>query len=112
MLGIPIPPRRPSPQTPPFTAKLTTTPHNPQTLESNIVDATCDKDGSKTVTTSCSDCGYVISENNVVIPATGHKWGEWKHDDSTAKAESKHTHICENDATHTEERLLVTLLLR
>ena len=85
-----------------FTAKLTTTPHNPQTLESNIVDATCDKDGSKTVTTSCSDCGYVISKNNVVIPATGHKWGEWKHDDSTAKAESKHTHICENDATHTE----------
>jgi len=85
-----------------FTAKLTTTPHNPQTLESKIVDATCDKAGSKTVTTSCSDCGYVISENNVVIPATGHKWGEWKHDDSTAKAESKHTHICENDATHTE----------
>ncbi len=85
-----------------FTAKLTTTPHNPQTLESNIVDATCGKDGSKTVTTSCSDCGYVISKNNVVIPATGHKWGEWKHDDSTAKAESKHTHICENDATHTE----------
>ncbi len=134
-----------------FTAKLTTTPHNPQTLDSDIVDATCGKDGSKTVTTSCSDCGYVISvENNVVIPATknhtpaaavkenvkpatcetaetydsvvycsvcgqeisrtqmtgeaalGHKWGEWKHDDSTAKAESKHTHICENDATHTE----------
>lgn len=85
-----------------FTAKLTTTPHNPQTLESNIVDATCDKAGSKTVTTSCSVCGYVISENNVVIPATGHAWGEWKHDDSTAKAESKHTHICENDATHTE----------
>lgn len=85
-----------------FTAKLTTTPHNPQTLESNIVDATCDKDGSKTVTTSCSDCGYVISKNNVVIPATGHKWGEWKHDDSTAKAESKHTRTCENDATHTD----------
>lgn len=85
-----------------FTAKLTTTPHNPQTLESNIVDATCDKDGSKTVTTSCSVCGYVISENNVVIPATGHKWGEWKHDDSTAKAESKHTRTCENDATHTD----------
>ena len=85
-----------------FTAKLTTTPHNPQTLESNIVDATCDKDGSKTVTTSCSDCGYVISENNVVIPATGHKWGEWKHDDYTAKAESKHTRTCANDATHTD----------
>ena len=134
-----------------FTAKLTTTPHNPQTLDSDIVDATCGKDGSKTVTTSCSDCGYVISvEHNVVIPATnnhtpaaavkenvkpatcetaetydsvvycsvcnkeisrtqmtgeaalGHKWGEWKHDDSTAKADSKHTHICERDASHTE----------
>ena len=134
-----------------FTAKLTTTPHNPQTMDSNIVDATCGKDGSKTVTTSCSDCGYVISvEHNVVIPATknhtpaaavkenvkpatcetaetydsvvycsvcgqeisrtqmtgeaalGHKWGEWKHDDSTAKADSKHTRTCENDATHTD----------
>lgn len=134
-----------------FTAKLTTTPHNPQTLDSDIVDATCGKDGSKTVTTSCSDCGYVISvEHNVVIPATnnhtpaaavkenvkpatcetaetydsvvycsvcgkeisrtqmtgeaalGHKWGEWKHDDSTAKAESKHTRTCANDATHTD----------
>lgn len=87
-----------------FTAKLTTTPHNPQTLESNIVDATCEKDGSKTVTTSCSDCGYVISKNNVVIPATGHAWGEWKHDDSTAKAESKHTRVCGKDASHTETK--------
>lgn len=134
-----------------FTAKLTTTPHKAQTLDSDIVDATCGKDGSKTVTTSCSDCGYVISvEKNVVIPATknhtpaaavkenvkpatcetaetydsvvycsvcgqeisrtqmtgeaalGHKWGEWKHDDSTAKAESKHTRTCGNDATHTD----------
>lgn len=134
-----------------FTAKLTTTPHKAQTMDSNIVDATCGKDGSKTVTTSCSDCGYVISvQDNVVIPATnnhtpaaavkenvkaatcetaetydsvvycsvcgqeisrtqmtgeaalGHKWGEWKHDDSTAKAESKHTRTCENDATHTD----------
>ena len=134
-----------------FTAKLTTTPHKAQTMDSKIVDPTCGKDGSKTVTTSCSDCGYVISvQDNVVIPATnnhtpaaavkenvkpatcetaetydsvvycsvcnkeisrtqmtgeaalGHKWGEWKHDDSTAKADSKHTHICERDASHTE----------
>lgn len=134
-----------------FTAKLTTTPHKAQTLDSDIVDPTCGKDGSKTVTTSCSDCSYVISvEHNVVIPATnnhtpaaavkenvkpatcetaetydsvvycsvcnkeisrtqmtgeaalGHKWGEWKHDDSTAKAESKHTRTCANDATHTD----------
>lgn len=136
-----------------FTAKLTTTPHKAQTLDSDIVDATCGKDGSKTVTTSCSDCGYVISvEKNVVIPATknhtpaaavkenvkpatcetaetydsvvycsvcgqeisrtqmtgeaalGHKWGEWKHDDSTAKAESKHTRTCGNDASHKETK--------
>lgn len=87
-----------------FTAKLTTTPHNPQTLESNIVDATCDKDGSKTVTTSCSDCGYVISENNVVIPATGHAWGEWKHDAATAEADATHTRVCANDASHKETK--------
>lgn len=87
-----------------FTAKLTTTPHNPQTLESNIVDATCDKDGSKTVTTSCSDCGYVISENNVVIPATGHKWGEWKHVEGTEGADAQHSRVCANDASHTETK--------
>lgn len=87
-----------------FTAKLTTTPHNPQTLESNIVDATCDKDGSKTVTTSCSVCGYVISKNNVVIPATGHAWGEWKHDSATAEADATHTRVCSNDASHTETK--------
>lgn len=85
-----------------FTAKLTTTPHTETKLESNFVDATCDTDGSKTVTTSCSVCGYVISVVNVVIPATKHNWGEWKHDDATAKADSKHTHICLNDASHTE----------
>lgn len=87
-----------------FTAKLTTTPHNPQTLESNIVDATCDKDGSKTVTTSCSVCGYVISENNVVIPATGHAWGQWKHDAATAEASATHTRVCANDASHTQTK--------
>ena len=87
-----------------FTAKLTTTPHNPQTLESNIVDATCDKDGSKTVTTSCSVCDYVISKNNVVIPATGHTWGEWKHDAATAEASATHTRVCGKDASHTQTK--------
>lgn len=87
-----------------FTAKLTTTPHNPQTLESNIVDATCEKDGSKTVTTSCSVCGYVISENNVVIPATGHAWGQWSHDAATAEADATHTRVCANDASHKETK--------
>lgn len=87
-----------------FTAKLTTTPHNPQTLESNIVDATCEKDGSKTVTTSCSVCGYVISENNVVIPATGHAWGQWKHDAATAEASATHTRVCGKDASHTQTK--------
>ena len=87
-----------------FTAKLTTTPHNPQTLESNIVDVTCDKAGSKTVTTSCSVCGYVISENNVVIPATGHAWGDWKHDAATAEADATHTRVCGKDASHTETK--------
>lgn len=87
-----------------FTAKLTTTPHTETKLESNIVDATCDKDGSKTVTTSCSVCGYVISKNNVVIPATGHAWGEWKHDSATAEADATHTRVCSKDASHTETK--------
>lgn len=78
-----------------FTAKLTTTPHNPQTMDSNIVDATCGKDGSKTVTTSCSDCGYVISvENNVVIPATNN------HTPAAAVKENVKPATCETAETY------------
>lgn len=78
-----------------FTAKLTTTPHNPQTMDSNIVDATCGKDGSKTVTTSCSDCGYVISvENNVVIPATKN------HTPAAAVKENVKPATCETAETY------------
>lgn len=87
-----------------FTAKLTTTPHTETKLESNFVDATCDKDGSKTVTTSCSVCGYVISVENVVIPATKHNWGEWKHVEGTEGADAKHSRVCANDASHTETK--------
>lgn len=78
-----------------FTAKLTTTPHNPQTMDSNVVDATCGKDGSKTVTTSCSDCGYVISvENNVVIPATNN------HTPAAAVKENVKPATCETAETY------------
>lgn len=78
-----------------FTAKLTTTPHNPQTLDSDIVDATCGKDGSKTVTTSCSDCGYVISvEHNVVIPATNN------HTPAAAVKENVKPATCETAETY------------
>lgn len=78
-----------------FTAKLTTTPHNPRTMDSNIVDATCGKDGSKTVTTSCSDCGYVISvENNVVIPATNN------HTPAAAVKENVKPATCETAETY------------
>ena len=78
-----------------FTAKLTTTPHKAQTLDSDIVDATCGKDGSKTVTTSCSDCGYVISvEHNVVIPATGN------HTPAAAVKENVKAATCETAETY------------
>lgn len=78
-----------------FTAKLTTTPHKAQTLDSDIVDATCGKDGSKTVTTSCSDCGYVISvEKNVVIPATKN------HTPAAAVKENVKPATCETAETY------------
>ena len=78
-----------------FTAKLTTTPHKAQTMDSNIVDATCGKDGSKTVTTSCSDCGYVISvQDNVVIPATNN------HTPAAAVKENVKPATCETAETY------------
>lgn len=78
-----------------FTAKLTTTPHTAQSLDSDIVDATCGKDGSKTVTTSCSECGYVISvEHNVVIPATNN------HTPAAAVKENVKPATCETAETY------------
>lgn len=78
-----------------FTAKLTTTPHTAETLDSNIVDATCGKNGSKTVTTKCSVCGYVISvQDNVVIPATG------KHTPAAAVKENVKPATCTEAETY------------
>lgn len=78
-----------------FTAKLTTTPHTEQKLDSNIKDATCGTPGSKTVTTSCSECGYVISvEDNVVIPATGN------HTPAAAVKENVKPATCETAETY------------
>ena len=78
-----------------FTAKLTTTPHTEQKLDSNIKDATCGTPGSKTVTTSCSECGYVISvEDNVVIPATNN------HTPAAAVKENVKPATCETAETY------------
>ena len=55
-----------------ITAVATVAAHTEKTEDSNVVDADCGNAGSKTVTTSCADCGYVIKvEENVEIPATG-----------------------------------------
>ena len=50
-----------------------------KTTEDVIEDATCGKDGSKTVTVTCNTCGKVVSETTEAIPATGaHNYSEWE----------------------------------
>ena len=48
--------------------------HTPETIPA--VKATCTTDGS-TEGSRCSVCGAVLAEPTV-IPASGHKWGEWQ----------------------------------
>ena len=47
---------------------------NTATTENVTAAATCTADGSKTVTVTCNDCGEVVSESVVAIPATGHSY--------------------------------------
>ncbi len=61
--------------------------HN-YTIEYNVVDATCTKEGSKTV--ECSDCGYVT---DIVIPAKGHS--------CTSKITTPATHLKDGLMTYT-----------
>lgn len=62
--------------------------------------ATCDTPGYKTHE-KCKGCnrkfvdGELVSEEAVIVPATGHDYGDWEKVD-----ENSHKRICENNSTH------------
>lgn len=80
--------------------------------------ATCEKDGNIEYY-KCSSCGELfrdsegnepINANDVVIKATGHKWGEWVvTTKATTTQNGEETRVCQNDETHIERRPIAKL---
>ena len=84
--------------------------HTP--VKTDAVPAGCETDGSDAYWT-CSGCGKLFSDeactqeiaSPVVVPATGHDWGEWTvTTPATETQEGVETRVCKNDESHTETR--------
>ena len=83
--------------------------------KTEAVAATCETDGNIEYWT-CSECGKLfndaegkseITQDETVIKATGHDWGEWVvTKPATEEAEGEETRSCKNDASHTETRTI------
>ena len=78
------------------------------------VPATCEADGTEAYWT-CSGCGKLYSdeactqeiEAPVVVPATGHDWGEWAvTKEATETEEGVETRVCRNDESHVETKAI------
>ena len=78
------------------------------------VPATCTDDGTK-AHYRCIECGRlfwdedglesVMGPDDLVIPATGHDWGEWETvTKPTADSPGEQRRVCANDETHVETR--------
>ena len=81
------------------------------------VPAGCETDGAEAYWT-CSGCGKLFADEActqeiaapVVIPATGHNWGEWKvTKEATENEDGSETRSCLNDPNHTETRAIPAL---
>jgi len=70
--------------------------------------ATCTETGL-TEGKVCKDCGVVLVAQEV-IPALGHKWGEWEvTKPATCHEEGVETRVCKNDPAHKETRAIEKL---
>ena len=81
--------------------------------------ATCEKEGNIAYY-ECSVCHKYFSDaagsneitdkTSVIIPATNHNWGDWTvTTPATEESEGLETHICKNDASHKETRVIPKL---
>lgn len=83
------------------------------------VPATCTENGTK-AHFACSVCGKLFvldgeryaaaSAEDLVIPATGHDWGDWTvTKEATSTEEGSQTRVCKNDKSHTETKAIAKL---
>ena len=76
-----------------------------EAVQENVVDATCETDGSYDSVVYCSVCGAEISRETVTTEATGHDYdyasGEWTWTETDDGYTATYTVICKNDSSHT-----------
>ncbi len=65
--------------------------------EPEVVEATCEMDGSKTYTCTAAGCEEPAAVKTEVILNFGHKWGNWTNVD-----QFMHSRVCVNDTQHIE----------
>ena len=70
--------------------------HTPGAAETtDVVDATCEADGSHNEVVHCTTCGEVLSVKKIVDPAIGHDWSAWKTvKRATEEEEGLQSHKC------------------
>ena len=76
-------------------------------------DATC-TDSGNIAYQYCSGCGdiydldgHVITQADIVIPATNHNWGNWVTSrEATCETDGEEKRVCNNDSTHVETRVI------
>ena len=78
-------------------------------VRENVQAATCTAAGSYDEVVYCSACHAELSRTAQTVAATGHDWGEptytWDPDYESVTA----THVCRNDASHTESETAIPI---
>ena len=74
-------------------------------VRENKVAATCTESGSYDEVVYCSVCKAELSRSSKKLDALGHNWGEAQYAWSSDHAVITATHVCKNDANHTESEL-------
>ena len=86
--------------------------HTPgEAVKENERAATCETNGGYDSVVCCTVCGEELSRESIVIPATGHVWGEWTTvTPPTFAADGEEQRVCLNDPSHVENRAIPKLI--
>lgn len=79
-----------------------------EAVRENVVDATCEEDGSYDSVIYCTLCGQELSRDHLTIEAYGHDWAEPNYDWATDNTKVTARRICKRDNTHIEEETVDT----
>ena len=85
--------------------------HTPgKKVKEEVVQATCEKDGSYEEVEYCKVCKKELSREKVTVKAKGHKWGEWKTwRKPTCTRPGERRRICERDPKHIDREEIEAL---